>query len=363
MFVWLTRKMNIWPMRLSHLTTKLSHLTTNLGKHMTYHKRNLHKWQGSFDKRTLSKEPCHLCRVLLTKEPCHLCRFLLWYVICLPRLVVRWDSLVVRWDSLIGHMFILLSHTHKRVIQTVIQTHTQGQRRVGRRWNTCIIWNESYWMSHVTHTHTNHRSHRCNQPKLMTRWRVWDMTHWCVWDMTHPCLNHPWYWMRHIEWVILNENYGSLLQKSPIKEMIFCQRGLQRLHIEPVILNESYWMSHVTHTHESRKAHIWCPKPKLPCPITRDIDWDLSHTHWMSHVTHTQPVSTKMRPKMVLRIQNGILNGQSSCLFSKWAVSKEPCNNDSGFQIVFPTGIQFDTNHISHKNNCVPHHLTRVVSL
>jgi len=44
-----------------------------------------------------------------------------------------------------------------------------------------------------------------------------------------------------------------------------------------------------------------------------------------------------------LRVQNGILNGRSSCLFRsscfssfRWAISKQTCDDHSGFWFVFP---------------------------
>jgi len=39
---------------------------------------------------------------------------------------------------------------------------------------------------------------------------------------------------------------------------------------------------------------------------------------------HIQPVNEKMRPEMVIRIQNGILNGQSSYFFSNQPFEKRP---------------------------------------
>ena len=48
-----------------------------------------------------------------------------------------------------------------------------------------------------------------------------------------------------------------------------------------------------------------------------------------------QPVSEEMRLEMIIGIQNGILNSQSSCFFFKWALWKETCDDHWRFRPEF----------------------------
>jgi len=114
------------------------------------------------------------------------------------------------------------------------------------------------WVSHVTYyechfTRTNESCDTCATYDRVEPCHTyeWGMSHWCHIDDSLIChINEslPHVWTNHVMWRRMMHathinDYRSLLQKSPVKETIFCKRDR--------------WMSHVTCSNDVCYTYQW----------------------------------------------------------------------------------------------------------